>query len=270
MSIDVIAQPLEHLLVTITMATHNYGLSILLFTLLVRLALAPFNLAQLRSGKVMAALGPHLRDLRERYGADRERLTAETMALYKEHKVSPLSSIVPLLIQLPILWGLYSALTTLNNVCYPLRACSAAARAIGASNIFHSAFLWIPNLGHPDPLHVLPIAAGVFQWVQSRMMAQPAVDPQMQQMAHALQFVPFIIVFFAWRYQAGLGLYWVCSTVVSIALQYTVYRDAPTGLWGQLPLLGQRSATVSAARTVTADAQPLQRSGARTRKRRRR
>lgn len=82
MSIDFIAQPLEHLLVTITMATHNYGLSILLFTLLVRLALAPFNLAQLRSGKVMAALGPHLRDLRERYGADRERLTAETMALY--------------------------------------------------------------------------------------------------------------------------------------------------------------------------------------------
>jgi len=265
MPLDVIAQPLERLLASITMATHNYGLSIILFTLLVRLALAPFNLAQLRSGKVMAALGPHLRDLRERYGANRERLATETMALYKEHKVSPLSSIVPLLIQLPILWGLYSALTALNNVCYPSKVCAAAARTLGAHNIFHSAFLWIPNLGHPDPLHILPIAAGVFQWVQARMMAQPAADPQMQQMAHALQLIPFAIVFFAWRYQAGLGLYWVCSTVVSIALQYTVYRDAPAGPWGQLPFLGQRPAVMPSARTATAGAR---RPRARRRKRR--
>ncbi len=99
------------------------------------------------------------------------------------------------------------------------------------------------------------------------MMAQPAVDPQMQQIAHALQFVPFIIVFFAWRYQAGLGLYWICSTLVSIALQYTVYRDAPTGPWGQLPLLGQRSTAMPATRAVTVGSQ---RPGTRIRKRRRR
>ncbi len=266
MPIDLVAKPLAHLLAAITMATHNYGLSIILFILLVRLALAPFNLAQLRSGKVMATLGPHLRDLRERYGADRERLTAETLALYKEHKVSPLSSIVPVLIQLPILWGLYSALNALKNPCYPLQVCSAAARALGANNIFHSAFLWLPNLGHPDPLHILPIAAGVLQWVQSRMMAQPAADPQMQQIAHALQFIPFIIVYFAWRYQSGLGLYWVCSTVISIALQYTVYRDASTGPWGQLPLLGQRSPAT--APTAPTGSERWRRQGRRVRRRR--
>ncbi len=241
MPLDFIAKPLEQILVAITDATHNYGISIIIFTFLVRLVISPLNLTQLRSAKAMAALSPRLKELQKKHGKDRETLTKATMDLYKEHKVNPMAGCLPLIIQLPVLWGLFNALRSMSQPCYPNAVCSAAQKALGAHNIYHSAFLWLPNLGNPDPYHILPIVAGIMQWVQSRMMMQPTTDPQQQQMNQIMQFMPLMIVVFAWQYQAGLAVYWVCSTIFSIALQYFVNRDSLNGPWGQLPILGNGS-----------------------------
>jgi YidC/Oxa1 family membrane protein insertase len=246
--LDFIAKPLEHILVAITSATQNYGLSIIIFTILVRLVISPLNLAQLRSAKAMAALSPKLKELQKQHGKDREQLTKATMALYAEHKVNPMAGCLPLIIQLPVLWGLFNALNTLAAPCRGAHGAKAIALCQvnfasfvgGLRNVplYHSSFLWLPNLGQPDPYHILPIVAGVLQWVQSRMMMQPTTDPQQQQMNQIMQFMPLMIVVFAWNYASGLAVYWVCSTLFSIGLQYFVNRDSPNGPWGQLPILG--------------------------------
>src|ERR1019366_7582485 len=97
-------------------------------------------------------------------------------------------------------------------------------------NLFHAQFLWLSNgLGEPDPLYILPVLAGVTQWIQSRMMMQKSSDPQQQTMNMMMNFTPLIIVFFAARYPSGLSLYWVTSTVIGIILSAKI-----TG-WGSLP-----------------------------------
>jgi YidC/Oxa1 family membrane protein insertase len=90
--------------------------------------------------------------------------------------------------------------------------------------------LWLVNgLGKPDPLFILPILAGLTQWIQSRMMLSKSTDPQQQMMNSMMNFMPLMIVFFATRYASGLSLYWVTSTVIGILIQYRI-----TGL-GLLP-----------------------------------
>ena len=96
--------------------------------------------------------------------------------------------------------------------------------------LFHANFLWLSNgLGAHDPLYILPVLAGITQWVQSRMMLTRSVDPQQQMMNNLMNFMPLMIVFFALRYASGLSLYWVTSTLIGIAIQYKI-----TGL-GLLP-----------------------------------
>ena len=99
----------------------------------------------------------------------------------------------------------------------------AAAPSITATtevyNLFHAKFLWLSNgLGQPDPLYILPVLAGITQWIQSRMMMQKTSDPQQQTMNMMMNFTPLIIVFFASRYPSGLSLYWVTSTIIGIMI----------------------------------------------------
>lgn len=220
--ITAVAKPLEAVLAAMTHLIGNYGLSIVLFTLLVRLIISPLNLAQLRSARAMSALSPRIKELQKFYAQDRERLTKETMALYKQYNVNPAAGCLPLLIQLPVLWGLFNALLTFAH--------SKPGESI-YNPAYHGSFLWLSNLGASDPTHILAILAGVFQWVQTRMMMQKTTDAQQQQMNQIMQFMPLMIILFAWNYPAGLAVYWVTSTTFSIMLQYLI-----TG-WGQLPYL---------------------------------
>jgi YidC/Oxa1 family membrane protein insertase len=89
--------------------------------------------------------------------------------------------------------------------------------------MFHAHFLWLSNgLGLPDPLYILPVLAGITQWVQSRMMLTRATDQQQQTMNFMMNFMPLMIVFFATRYASGLSLYWVTSTLIGILVQYRI------------------------------------------------
>jgi hypothetical protein len=110
--------------------------------------------------------------------------------------------------------------------CYAVK--SASGTPVRFYDLFHAQFLWLSHgLGQPDPLYILPVLAGVTQWVQMRMMATRSSDPQQQMMNQLMNFMPLMIVFFALRYASGLSLYWVTSTIIGILIQY---RITGTGL----------------------------------------
>lgn len=220
--------PLKDLLMFLTYGLHSYGLSIIIFTILVRGVLAPLNLRQLRSARKMAALAPRIKELQQRYKGNREEQTKATMALYKEEGANPAAGCLPLLIQMPVLYSLFFVFQQL-----------AKTPRIGPTQIFHQTFLWF-TLDTPDKLFghfflgatsywgPLPILAALTQWIQSRMMMQPTSDPQQRSTQQIMQFLPIMILIFAVNYPAGLALYWVTSTTFSIVMQYFI-----TG-WGQL------------------------------------
>jgi YidC/Oxa1 family membrane protein insertase len=210
-------RPLHWLIVSLTNLTLNYGVAIILFTIIIRTILAPLYIAQMRASKKMMALSPKIKELQKKYGKDREALTRETMALYREHNHNPaLGCILPLL-QLPILWSLFLVLRDIAN--HP---------PLLHHDVYTAGFLWIHDLGKPDQLHILPIVAGITQWIQQRMMLQGTNDPQQRQMNQIMQFLPIMIVVFAWAYPAGLAVYWVTSNIIMMVMQYFISG------WGQL------------------------------------
>jgi len=255
-----IISPMELGLTWLAHLVGSAGIGIILFTIFVRLVLAPLQIVQLRNAKAMQRIQPLVAELRQKHGNDRQKLSEATMALYREHHVNPAMGCLPTLLQFPILIGLFYALLHLGSAPFGwpgvidwaksscsghvvhnwtqwYGACYTVKGAIGSTSsywhLFHANFLWLSHgLGKPDPLYILPILAGVTQWVQSRMMLTRSTDPQQQMMNTMMNFMPLMIVFFATRYASGLSLYWVTSTLIGIAIQYRI-----TG-WGLLSELG--------------------------------
>lgn len=251
--------------VALAVIVGSAGIGIILFTVFVRIVLAPLLITQLRSSKSMQRVQPLVNELKQKHGKDRKALSEATMALYKEHKVNPMMGCLPTLLQFPILIGLFYAFLHLGNsipsgphafphVCNSitvhsanqwLQSCYSIKGAMGGTHriydLFHAQFLWLSNgLGQRDPLFILPVLAGATQWVQSRMMLQKSSDPQQAMMNSMMNFMPLMIVFFATRYPSGLSLYWVTSTVIAIAIQYRI-----TG-WGLVPRPAQVLSAFSA------------------------
>lgn len=223
--------PMTWMLNEVAHLTGSYALAIIAFTIFIRLLLYPLTIKQLKSSRMQMALQPQLQELRKRYGDDRVKLNEETMRLYRENNANPVAGCLPTLIQFPILIALYSSLYALLQ-----------------QPGVHAGFLWVRNLALPDfwsvtdplthhqvynGLFILPILAAALQWVQQRMMMNTAAsnDPQQKMMYQMMQFLPLMVIFFGFRFPAGLALYWVTNTLVSIVLQYFV-----TG-WGTLPQL---------------------------------
>jgi YidC/Oxa1 family membrane protein insertase len=215
----IIVHPLIDGLKFLAMITGSGGLAIILFTIAIRLVMLPLSLYQMRSQKAMTAVQPLVREIQQKYGKDRERVTQETMRIYKEHGVNPASGCLPLLIQMPIFIGLYSALLTLSGQDQ-------------GDDQFREAFLWMPSLGDFDPLYIMPVLTGVTQLVLQRMMTMPSSDPQQQMMNRMMTFMPLVFLGVTFSLPSGLVMYWVVSNVVSMIQQYFT-----TG-WGSLfPLL---------------------------------
>jgi YidC/Oxa1 family membrane protein insertase len=197
----------------------NGGLGIIAFTIIVKTILLPLTVKSIRSSKNMQELAPRIKELQKKYGADRQRVSQETMALYQQYGVNPLAGCLPMIIQIPIFFGLYRAIVNLNS-----------------AGVGHWAdgFLWISSLQDADPWHVLPIAAGVFQWVQSRMMRpanQKVTDPQQQIMNIMMNFMPLFVVFFGWTFAAGPVLYWATQSVYSVVQQWFITGWGALGEW---------------------------------------
>ena len=216
---------IEGVLVYLANFTGNSGWAIVILTIIIKLLLVPLTLSSLRSAKRMQELQPMLKDLQRKYGDDRQLLSAETMKLYQEHKVNPFGSCLPILLQMPIFFGLYYAI--LNISSDPKYADAG----------FSTSLAWIPNLAQPDPIYLLPIIVTVTQFIQQRMAMPQKVpgqqlDPQQQMMNQMLQFMPLMVGFFAWSFAAGPVIYWITQNVFSAVQQYFItgfgsLRDLP-------------------------------------------
>jgi YidC/Oxa1 family membrane protein insertase len=180
----------------------NYGLSIIIVTILIRLALLPLMVKQIKSTKAMQAIQPEMMKLKEKYSSKDQntvkKLNEETMKLYQQHGVNPLSGCLPLFIQMPILMAFYSAIR-------------------GTEEIFHNDFLWF-KLGQHDPYYILPVLAGLTTFLSQKasMATSPATGPAAQQMKMMLYIMPVMIMFFAINLPAALALYWVVGNVFMI------------------------------------------------------
>jgi YidC/Oxa1 family membrane protein insertase len=230
-----LVHPIEGALLWLTELTGSAGWAIILFTFIIRTAMLPLSLQQIKSQKAMMALQPRLRELQQRYAGDRSRMGQEQIRLYKEAGVNPAAGCLPMLIQLPIWFALYSSLINLSHR-------SVEADAPEAVRAFSHGFLWIQNLAAlstPDfndpstwPLVILPVLTAITQWIVQKMSTMPTTDPQQQQMNRMMEFMPFMFLMFSFQVAAGLTLYWVVSNLYSIVQQRFAVG------WGSLPFLG--------------------------------
>ena len=231
---------------------YSWGWAIIVFTIVIKVVTLPLTFKQLQSAKAQQLMQPKLRELQEKYGKDRQKLSEEQMKLYKEAGINPLGGCLPLLIQLPILWGLYQALYVLA----------------GSGHLKNAPFFWIPDLSLPgSTLQTAGVIDGIpmvgTSWIGAafeaqnwgllfaymslpifmlltqmllQKMSQPAKNPktgkadaQTQMMGQMMFLMPVMFFWITLGLPAGLTLYWSVSNLLSMVQQYFV-----TG-WGSLP-----------------------------------
>jgi YidC/Oxa1 family membrane protein insertase len=202
--------PLLRFFLKVLLALHrvipNYGLVIIVFTVLVEIVLFPLTLQSLKSAKKMQKLQPRMNQIREQYKKDPARMNKETMALYQKYKVNPFGGCLPMLIQAPVFITLYS----LFKDTFELR---------GAAFAF-----WLTDLSQPDRFYVLPILMGVSQFFQSKLSGM-ANDPRQKQMTYMMP-VMMTVMFIFYNFPSGLTLYWFVKNLLSIAENYFVHIQA--------------------------------------------
>lgn len=205
-----IAKPLGMLLNFLYGLIGNYGISIIFFTIIVKLLMLPLTFQQLKQTRMMADMQPKLKELQNKYKNDKETLNVKTMELYKEYKVNPLGGCLPLLIQMPIIFGLFAVLREpIKYIADP-----NFAQAVNES------FLWIPNLSEPDKI-ILPVLAGITTYFSMNTASNPsaAQNPSMKTMNTIF---PVMILWWGRSFPAGLTLYWVVSNLFQMAQQYVI------------------------------------------------
>jgi len=196
------------------------GLAIIAFTIIIKTLLLPLTVKSIRSSKSMQELAPKIKEIQKKYGNDRQRASQETMALYSQHGVNPMAGCLPMVIQIPIFFGVYTGIRALSG---------------SDADAWANGFLWLPSLSDADPWHILPILAGFFQFIQSRMM-RPAnqgkvTDPQQQIMNTMMTFMPLTVVLFGWGFDSGPVLYWVVQALYSVVQQWLITGWGSIGEW---------------------------------------
>ncbi len=205
-----IAQPLFWLLENIHKVVGNWGWSIIILTVLIKLAFYKLSETSYRSMANMRKLQPRLQALKERYGDDRQRLNQAMMEMYKKEKINPLGGCLPIVVQIPVFIALYWVL--LESV------------EMRQANFM----LWIHDLSSPDPYYVLPLIMGVSMLIQQKLNPSP-LDPIQQRVMMILPVM--FTVFFAF-FPAGLVIYWVVNNILSIAQQWVITRRIETATKG--------------------------------------
>lgn len=217
-----VAEPMLRILKFFHRATANYGVDIILLTVLVKLAAVPLTQKSYKSMQGLQKLQPQMKKLQEKYADDRAALNREVMELYRRHNVNPLGGCLPMLVQMPIFIGLYNAL-------------------LSAVELRHAPFaMWINDLSAPDRLPpiqhsplatiagieiripVLTLLMGLSMLVQQRMTPQ-AGDPMQQRM---MMIMPLVFTVMFINFPSGLALYWLVNNILTIAQQMLVQRGA--------------------------------------------
>jgi YidC/Oxa1 family membrane protein insertase len=194
----------------------NYGVAIILLTVVSKVLFFPLTVKSMRSMKAMQALAPQVNALRSKYKSDPQRLQRESLELYRKHKVNPMGGCLPMVAQVPIFYALYLALSVsveLQNAAF-----LCLGRAFGVD-------LWICDLAAYDPTYVLPILMGVTMFVQQRMTPTMG-DPRQAKM---MLVMPFVFTFMFLNLPSGLVLYWTVSNILQILQQWYMDRPARRG-----------------------------------------
>jgi YidC/Oxa1 family membrane protein insertase len=197
-------RPVSRLILAFFVFVHrfipNYGLVIIIFSIILKIIFYPLTHKQLEATRKMQQLQPQLAALKEKYKNDPQRLNKETMALYKKGGANPLGGCFPLLLQMPIFFALFSV----------FRSTIELRRA--------EFFLWIKDLSVKDPYLVLPIVMAVTMFIQQKMTVK---DPKQAAMVYLM---PAIMFFFFMNFASGLVLYWTVFNILSIIQQVFVER----------------------------------------------
>lgn len=181
----------------------NFGFSIILLTVCIKLIFWPLTQKSYKSMKGMQKLQPEMKKMREKHGKDKQKLNQEMMSFYKENKVNPLGGCLPMLIQIPVFFALYRVL-------------------LGSIELRHAPFmLWITDLSAKDPYYVTPLIMGVTMFLQQKM-TPTNMDPTQEKI---MLMMPVVFTFMFLNFPAGLVLYWLTNNLLTILQQYLIRRQ---------------------------------------------
>ncbi|HUF53437.1 MAG TPA: YidC/Oxa1 family membrane protein insertase [Dehalococcoidia bacterium] len=224
---DLLINPLINMLVLLNIVTFgNFGLAIILFTVILRVVTIPFTIRQLESTRAMQAAQPEMQEIQKKY-KDPKRRQEEMIKLYREHNINPLGCLVPTIIQFGVFFALYRALAHLVGGS-PESLVSLSQRlypfgVLQGEIPLNQHFLWM-NMGEADTTLVLPIIVGLTTYIQQRLSITPNASPQMQQQQQMMTWLlPMMLVFITLSLPSGVGVYWVISNIFSLFASYYVY-----------------------------------------------
>ncbi len=209
---NIIAKPLIISLNYFHGLTGNYGIAILLLTLVIKIVFWPLAQKSYKSMNQLKKLQPMMAKIREKYKGDRQKMNEEMMRLYKTYKVNPAGGCLPILIQIPVFIALYQGL-------------------MGAVELRHAPFIyylpftdiiWLADLSARDPFYITPVVMGATMFLQQKMAPAPG-DPLQ---AKIMLFLPIVFIFIFISFPSGLVLYWLTNNVLSIGQQWWVLRNA--------------------------------------------
>jgi len=205
-----VAAPLFSVLSGIHKMVNNWGISIILLTVLIKILFYPLSAASYRSMAQMRELAPRLQSMKERFGDDKQKMQQAMMELYRTEKINPLGGCLPILIQIPVFIGLYWML-------------------LGSVELRNAPFMWLADLSQPDtlfghilgfPLGPLPILMAASMFLQTKLNPKPT-DPMQ---AKLMMWMPIVFSIFFFFFPAGLVLYWLVNNILSIAQQSFVNK----------------------------------------------
>ncbi len=190
----------------------SYGIAIIIMTIIIKIALLPLAIKQIKSMKGLQEMQPRMQKLQQKYKGDPQRLQLEMTKLYKELGVNPLSGCLPMLIQMPFLISIFYALRSYQY------------------DPEYMSFLWLPSLGAKDPMFILPALAALSTFImQKQTMTKGATGTAGSQQKVMLVFMPLFIGYISLKFPSGLVIYWVVSNLFQLIQQFIMYRDKPKG-----------------------------------------
>lgn len=211
-----IAKPLVLLMKYSNTLTGNYGIDIIILTIIIKILFHPLTRKSYVSMKKMQDLQPVIKNLQQKYKADKARLNQEVMNLYKTYKINPLSGCMPMVLQIPVFFALYKALLV-------------------AIELRHAPFVWwIKDLSAPEylydfnvfgflvPLRLLPLLMGISMYLQQKLNPSGGMDPTQQKL---MNFLPLIFTVMFWGFPSGLVIYWLVNNIISIGQQYFLLKS---------------------------------------------
>jgi len=255
---EIVTKPLGLLLVTLYTFIHNYGLTLIVFTFLVKLILLPLTIKQQKSMLETQKIQPLLAEIQAKYKTDKAKLNEETMKLYKEHNVNPAGGCLPLLIQMPIIISLYWVITqpltymfnlstdqinalkeatgvvSLQQIDVAQMITPEIIKTLGLTNVQIIDFNFLglnlgltPNMSQPSILWIIPILAAASTYFVSKLSTPPKnpnapANEMANSMATMNKIFPLMTAWFTFSFPAGVGLYWVVSNGFQMIQQYAL------------------------------------------------